>query len=128
MAEDSAVMFWLVLVGFLLSAVDVLGFVALQGLVAGFAAFVPRLLVAMGILVVGYVAASWLILILAGAMALDRIALAQTIVLMAFAIAFGALMLGLAIAFGNGGGGIARRILDQFPERERSCADEMSHL
>jgi hypothetical protein len=30
-AEDSAMVFWLVLVGFLLSAVDVLGFVALQG-------------------------------------------------------------------------------------------------
>ena len=47
----------------------------------------------------------------------------------AFAIAFGALMRGLAIAFGVGGGGVARRILKhQFPERERSSADEMSHL
>jgi hypothetical protein len=70
----------------------------------------------------------WLILILAGAMALDQIALARTIVLTAFAIAFGALMLGIAIAFGIGGG-IAKRILEQqFPERQRSGADEMSHL
>lgn len=33
-----------------------------------------------------------------------------------------------AVAFGIGGGGIAKRILEhQFPERERSSADEMSH-
>ena len=32
------------------------------------------------------------------------------------------------VAFGIGGGGIAKRILEhQFPERERSSADEMSH-
>jgi hypothetical protein len=150
-----SIVFWLVWIGFLLSGVDVLGFKALQGLVSGFAAFVPRLLVAIAILVVGFVTANfawratllaavnarlpsprllagavrWLILILAGAMALDQIALARTIVLAAFAIAFGALMLGIGIAFGIGGGGIAKRILEhQFPERERSSADDMSHL
>jgi len=150
-----SLVFWLVWIGFLLSGVDVLGFKALEGVVSGFAAFVPRLLVAIAILVVGFVAANfawratllasinarlpsprllggavrWLILILTGAMALDQIALARTIVLTAFAIAFGALMLGIAIAFGIGGGGVARRILEhQFPERERSSADEMSHL
>jgi hypothetical protein len=150
-----SIVFWLVWIGFLLSGVDVLGFQALEGVVSGFAAFVPRLLVAIAILVVGFVAANfawratllasinarlpsprllsgavrWLILILTGAMALDQIAVARTIVLTAFAIAFGALMLGIAIAFGIGGGGVARRILEhQFPERERSSADEMSHL
>jgi len=139
-----SVVFWLVWFGFVLSAVDVLGFAALQGLVSGFAAFVPRLAVAVAILVVGFVAANfvwratllaavnaslpsprllsgavrWLILILAGAMALDQIALARTIVLTAF-----------AIAFGIGGGGVARRILEhQFQERERSSADDISHL
>jgi len=150
-----AIVFWLVWIGFLLSGIDVLGFTALQGTVSGFAAFVPRLLVALVILIIGFAvanfawratllaavnaripsprllsgAARWLILILAGAMALEQIAVAQTVVLTAFAIAFGALMLGLAIAFGIGGGGIAKRILEhQFPEQERSSADEMSHL
>jgi hypothetical protein len=154
-ALAGSIVFWLVWLGFLLSAVDVLGFAALQGLVTSFTAFVPRLLVAIAILVVGFVAANfawratllaavnarlpsprllsgavrWLILILAAAMALDQIALARTIVLTAVAIAFGALMLGIAIAFGIGGGGVAKRILEhQFPERERSSADEMSHL
>lgn len=154
-ALAGSIVFWLVWLGFLLSAVDVLGFTALQGLVSEFTAFVPRLIVAMAILVIGFVAANfvwratllaavnarlpsprllsgavrWLILILAGAMALDQIAVARTIVLTAFAIAFGAFMLGMAIAFGIGGGGIAKRILEhQFPERERSSADEISHL
>jgi hypothetical protein len=74
-------------------------------------------------------AVRWLILILAGAMALEQIAVARTVVLTALAIAFGAVMLGIAIAFGLGGRGIARRILEhQFPERERSGVDEISHL
>ena len=153
-ALASAAVFWIVWIGFLLSGVDVLGFAVLQGLVDGFALFVPRLLVALAILAIGYVLANvaWratvlaavntrvpsprllsgavraLVLILAAAMALDQIAVARTIVLTAFAIAFGAIMLGLAIAFGMGGGGIARRILDHwFPEREVP-EDEVKHL
>ena len=154
-ALASAAVFWIVWIGFLLSGVDVLGFTVLQGLVDGFALFVPRLLVALAILVAGYVFANivWratvlaavnagvpsprvlagavraLVLILAAAMALDQIAVARTIVLTAFAIAFGAVMLGLAIAFGVGGGGIARRILDHwFPERDSPKHDEVGHL
>jgi hypothetical protein len=54
---------------------------------------------------------------------------ARTVVLTAFAIAFGALSLAVAIAFGIGGSGIAKRILEhQFPEQQRSNADEISHL
>jgi hypothetical protein len=151
----SAIVFWVVWVGFLLSGVDVLGFAALQGLVGEFAIFVPRLLTGLVILVVGFVFANvaWratllaavnaripsprvlsgtvraLVLILTAAMALDQIAVARTIVLTAFAIAFGAVMLGLAIAFGVGGGGIAKRILEHwFPERRAPQADELRHL
>ena len=150
-----AIVFWLVWIGFLLSGIDVLGFESLQGLVESFWAFVPRLLLAVIILIIGFVVANfawratllaavnarvpsprllsgavrWLILILAGAMALEQIAVARTVVLTAFAIAFGALSLAVAIAFGIGGRGIAKRILEhQFPEQERSSADEISHL
>lgn len=152
-ALAGAIVFWIVWVGFLLSGVDVLGFVALQGLVREFALFVPRLLSGMLILVVGFVFANFawratqlaavnakvpsprvlsgtvrgLVLILAAAMALDQIAVARTIVLTAFTIAFGAIMLGMAIAFGVGGGSIARRILDHwFPER--AVSEESDHL
>lgn len=151
----AAVMFWLVWIGFLLSGVDVLGFSAVQGMIADFALFVPRVLVAIAILVVGFVFANvaWratqlaavnarvpsprvlsgtvraLVLLLTGAMALDQIAVARTIVFTAFAIAFGAVMMGLAIAFGVGGGGIARRILEHwFPEQEQKRPDDLRHL
>ena len=150
-----SVVFWLVWIGFLLSGVDVLGLTALQGLVAGFVLFIPRLLVALAILVAGFVignfawratllaavnarvpsprllsnAVRFLILILTVAMALEQIAVARTVVLTAFGIAFGAVMLGIAISFGIGGGGIARRFLEhQFPERPPSDSDQISHL
>lgn len=149
------VAFWLVFLGFLLAGIDVLGLTALQGLVAGFGAFVPRLMVALAILAIGLAAANFawratllaavnarmtsprvlssgvraLILILAVAMALEQIAVAQTVVLTAFAIAFGAVTIGLAIAFGIGGGSLARRFLEQqFPERPPTGPDRVSHL
>jgi hypothetical protein len=151
----ASIAFWLVWLGFLLSGVDVLGFAALQGVLATFTAFIPRLLVAAAIIIIAIAAANFawratllaavnarlpsprllagavrsLILILGGAMALEQVAVARTIVLAAFAISFGAVMLGLAIAFGIGGGGLARRILDhQFPERDRAGIDEVPHL
>jgi hypothetical protein len=154
-ALASALVFWIVWIGFLLSGVDVLGFDALQGLVYEFTRFVPRLVVAIIILIAGFVLANFvwratllaavnakvpsprvlsgavraLVMILAAAMALDHIAVARTIVLTAFAIAYGAVMLGLAIAFGVGGGGVARRILDHwFPERSEPERDEVTHL
>jgi hypothetical protein len=149
------IVFWVVWIGFLLSAVDVLGLSAVRGMIDDFAAFVPRLGVAIVILVVGFVFANvaWratqlaavnsrvpsprvlsgtvraLVLLLTGAMALDQIAVAQTIVLTAFAIAFGAVMIGLAIAFGVGGGGIAKRILEHwFPEHDKRSTDDVGHL
>ena len=150
-----AIVFWVVWIGFLLSAVDVLGLSAVRGMLDDFAAFVPRLGVAIVILVVGFVFANvaWratqlaavnsnvpsprvlsgtvraLVQLLTGAMALDQIAVAQTIVLTAFAIAFGAVMIGLAIAFGVGGGGIAKRILEHwFPEPDKRPSDDARHL
>lgn len=148
--------FWIVWIGFLLSGVDVLGFTVLEGLVSAFVLFIPRLMVALGILVVGLLAGNFLwratllaavnahvpsprllagavrmlILILTGAMALDQIAVARTIVLTAFAISFGAVMLGLAIAFGIGGGDVARRALErQFPPKPAEPKPEdVSHL
>src|ERR1700752_3580441 len=150
-----AIVFWLGWLGVLLSGIDGLGFTSLQGLLASFWAFVPRLLLAVVILIIGFVVANfawratllaavngrvpsprllsgsvrWLILILTGAMALEQIAVARTVVLTAFAIAFGALSLAVAIGFGIGGGRIAKRILEhQFPEQPRSSAHEISHL
>jgi hypothetical protein len=55
-------------------------------------------------------------MVLAISMAFEQLELAQTTILVAFAIVFGALMLGLAIAFGWGG----RHLAQQFLERRLS--------
>ena len=141
--------YWVVFAGFLLSGVDALGLPGVQGLMADFIRFVPRLIVA-GLVAANFAwratllaavnsnvpsprlvsnAVRYLILFLAVAMALEHIAVAQRVVLAAFAIAFGAVMLAAAIAFGIGGGAIARRILEQhFPERPPKPSDDARHL
>jgi hypothetical protein len=154
----ASVVFWIVWVGFLLSGVDALGFAALEGIVEGFVQFVPRLLLALSIILGGFAFANfawratllaavnaklasarvlaggvrYLILILAVAMALEHVAVARQVVIIAFTIAFGAVMLGLAIAFGVGGGPLARRLLErQFAERSERTAgetDDISHI
>jgi hypothetical protein len=150
-----AIVFWLVWIGFLLSGIEALGLTVLEGVVGGFVQFLPRLLLAIAILVVGALVANFawratllagvnahlpsarllargvraLILIFAGAMALEHIAVAQTVVLTAFAITFGAVMLGLAIAFGIGGSRLAERLLDQqFAKRPGPGPDEVTHV
>jgi hypothetical protein len=55
----------------------------------------------------------FLITILSFAMALEQLEIAKTIVIAAFVIAFGAVMLGLAIAFGLGGRDAAKRVLER---------------
>jgi hypothetical protein len=154
-ALAGAIGFWIVLIGFLLSGFDALGLTVLEGAVRGFVQFLPHLLLAIAILVVGAVVANFawratllaavnahlpsarlvargvraLILILAGAMALEHIAVVQSVVLTAFAITFGAVMLGLAIAFGVGGSRLAERVLDQqFGKPPGGRPDDVTHL
>ena len=154
-AVAASVVFWITFFLFLLSGLDALGLKALEGLLADFVHFVPRLLVAAVVLVAGFIAANFawratllaavnanlpsapfvsgavrvLILVMTVTMALDQMAVARAVVLTAFAIAFGAVMLGVAIALGVGGGPIARRILEQhFPERAAPPPDPTSHL
>ena len=155
----SSMVFWLVWAAFLLSGLVALGFSGMENLAAEFVAFLPRLGIGIVILVVGMLTANfawraallaavnsnlpsarllsgavrWLIVALTVAMALEQIGVAKTIMLTAFAIAFGAVMLGVAIAIGIGGGHVARRVLErQFPdapaEEIRRHTDEMSHL
>lgn len=147
--------FWLVWIGFLISGAEALGFTGMHELMTGFAAFLPRLGAALAILVVGLFAANFawratllaavnaqvrsarivsgavrfLVLVLAIAMALDQIAVARSVVVTAFAITFGAVMLGLAIALGVGGGPVANRMLEQLLEpKSRQEVDRVSHL
>lgn len=149
------IVFWIVWIGFIVSAVDTLQFGPFQGLVQEFFRFVPRVLVALLVLALGFLAGNFvwratllasvnaglpgarllsgtlrlLVIAIGVVMALEQLGLATTVVLTAFAIAFGALMLGLAIAFGLGGRDAARQLLEQqLTAREGREADAARHL
>jgi len=138
--------------------VNALGIVALQLEISNFVSLLPQFVVALLILFFGLLAANFfsraallaavnadspsprlfssfvrfLILLFAITMALERIGLGRGVVVVAFSISFGAIMMGLAIAFGLGGRNVARRILERrFPEakrRDEDKDDESSHL
>jgi hypothetical protein len=62
-------------------------------------------------------------------MALEQVGLATSVVLAAFAITFGALMLGLAIAFGLGGRDAARSLIEEQLRAKRDReSDAAPHL
>lgn len=150
-----SVVFWLVFAGFVLSGIDALGFRGVGGLMSEFMYFVPRLAAAFVVLVVGLLVANFawratliaavnarlpsarlaagavrvLLVVLTAAMSLEQIGVARSVVLTAFAIAFGAVMLTGAIAFGVAGGGVARRLLDEWLAARREKGPEgLSHL
>jgi hypothetical protein len=131
--------FWVAWVGFILLGVSVLGIVGLQEYISRFFLFLPRLLVALVILFLGLLAASFfsraallaavnanfrssrllsiliriIISIFALSMVFEVLGVAEQTIQIAFAIAFGAIMLGLAIAFGIGGKDLAREFLEK---------------
>ena len=149
------ILFWIVLLGFTVSAVDTLQFGPFQGLMQEFFRFVPRFLVALLVLSLGLLVSNFLwratllasvnaglpgarllagvlrvlVMAIGVVMALEQIGLATAVVLTAFAITFGALMLGLAIAFGLGGRDAAKTLLEEQlrAKRERD-PDAAPHL
>jgi hypothetical protein len=133
------IVFWMVWIGFIVSAVDTLQFAPFHGLVQQFFRFVPRFIVALLVLSLGFLVGNFLwratllasvnaglpgarllsnalrVLVIAIGVvtAFEQLGLAMSVVLTAFAITFGALMLGLAIAFGLGGRDAAKQLLEQ---------------
>jgi hypothetical protein len=69
-----------------------------------------------------------LIVVLTTSMAFEELGLAERTVLVAFAIVFGALMLGLAIAFGMGGRDLARQFLERRFSEGRARRRPEDHL
>ena len=149
------ILFWIVWVGFIVSAVDTLQFGPFQGLVQEFFRLVPRFLAALLVLALGFLVGNFLwratllasvnaglpgarilsgslrvlVIAIGVVMALEQIGLATSVILTAFAITFGALMLGLAIAFGLGGRDAARLLLeDQFRAKKKPDTDAAPHL
>ena len=149
------IVFWIVWIGFIVSAVDTLQFAPFQGLVQEFFRFVPRFLVALLVFTLGFLIGNFLwratllaavnvgllgARLLAGAlrilviaigvvMALEQLGLATAVVLTAFAITFGALMLGAAIAFGLGGRDAAKQLIErQLRSSKDRDSDATPHL
>jgi mechanosensitive ion channel-like protein len=152
----SRFVFWVAWLGFILLGVSVLGILGLQEQIARFFIFLPRLFVAMFLMFFGLLAASFfsratllaavnanvpsprvlslavrsIIIVFVLSIVFEELGLAEQTMLVAFGIAFGALMLGLAIAFGIGGRDLARRFLEQkfVRERKEENEDELSPL
>jgi hypothetical protein len=151
----SRAVFWIIWLGFIVVGVSVLGVVSLQEQIANLIGLLPQIFVAFFLLFVGFLAANFfsraallagvnagfpsprmlsetvriVIVFLAFSMALEQIGLGKETVLIAFTIVFGALMLGLAIAFGLGGRELAQRMLEKhFRREEKTREDELSPL
>ena len=132
--------FWLTWFGFILTGLSVLGVASLQGQISRLFQFLPEVFVGILILFLGLMTANFLsrtallaavnaghpsarilswsirfvIWILAISMTLEELGVARQTVISAFSIIFGALMFGLAIAFGLGGQDMARKTLEKY--------------
>jgi len=146
----SRFVFWLTWLGFILLGVSVLGILGLQEEIAKFFIFLPRLFAAVLILFCGLLAAGFfaraallaavnanmpsprllglairsIIIVFVLSIVFEELGLAEQTMLVAFGIAFGALMLGLAIAFGLGGRELAQRFLEEKFVRNKKEQDE----
>ncbi len=142
--------FWVGWVGFIMLGINALGIGGIQEHVAAFFFFLPRLIVASILVFFGLLLASFLsraallaavnanlpsprvislsvrilISVFVLSMVFEELGLAQQTMLLAFGIAFGAVMLGLAIAFGNGGKDLAKQFLEEKLIRNRKNVKE----
>jgi len=156
----SRFVFWVAWFGFILLGISVLGVVGIEQHVTSFFGFLPRLFVALFILFFGLLAASFfsraallsgvnaqlpsprliswavrtMIILFVVSMAFEELGVGSRTVIVAFTLTFGALMLGLALAFGLGGKDLAKRYLEKrfgehLPEdHSKEREDELSPL
>jgi len=155
----SRFVFWVAWFGFILLGISVLGVIGIEQHVASFFGFLPRLFAALFILFFGLLGASFfsratllsavnadlpsprliswavrtMIILFVVSMAFEELGIGSRTVTVAFTLTFGALMLGLALAFGLGGKDLARRYLERrfghgSGESAREREDELSPL
>lgn len=130
------VVFWLVFIFFVFTAIAALGVPALTDFMNDVLAYLPNVIAAILIFVVAALIAGAvalavqrfmgdtatgrivstvvpaLVMVIALFMILNQLRIAEDIVTIAFACTMGALALGLALAFGLGGRGVAERMLE----------------
>ena len=149
------VVFWLFFLSLAVAGLSAMQVAFVNQLISEFFLYLPRLVSALLILLLGFLLANFLsraallgavnsgipsprlisvvvrllIMVLSFAMALEQLRIAPHIVLAAFIIAFGAVMLGLALAFGLGGRDVAKGTLErQLGDRKDTDQDGFSHL
>ncbi len=151
--------FWVVWISFLLLGLDSLGIPELHAQIIRLFLFLPQIFVALLVLFVGLLAANFfsraallaavnanlpsarvvsgfvrfILILLTFAMALEQLALARRTVLITFTISFGAIMLGLAIAFGIAGRNVAQRVLERLftsaePKKEEGEKEKVEEI
>lgn len=153
----SRFIFWIAWLGFILLGVSVLGIFGLEEQIARFFLFLPRLFVSLFIMFFGLLTATFfsravllaavnadlpsprllsiavrcIIVALVLSMVFEELGIASETILVAFGIVLGAIMLGLAIAFGIGGQALAQQFLERRLARGNKPAesdDELSPL
>jgi hypothetical protein len=153
----SRLAFWVAWLGFVLLGVSALGIFGLQEQIAKLFLFLPRLFVALFTMFFGLLGASFvsraallaavnanlasprllsvsirtIIITFVLSMVFEEVGVAEQTMLVAFGIAFGALMLGLAIAFGTGGKDLAQQFLEEkfvHGKKDEGKEDELSPL
>jgi Conserved TM helix len=152
----SRFVFWVAWLGFIVLGMSVLGIAGLQPHISNFLGFLPRLFASLFVFFFGMLAAGFfsraallaavnaglpspklisfsirtMIVVFTLSMGLEELGVGERTILVAFAIMFGALMLGLALAFGLGGQDLARQFLQRrfVHERREEREDELSPL
>ena len=147
--------FWVLWLTFILIGLEALQIPALHEEISGLFHVLPQIFVALILLSAGVIIANFVsratllaavnanspsprlisgvvrfvIIALAVTMALERVGLGRGVVLIAFSTFFGAIMLGLALAFGLGGRDLAKRILERrFLEEKKEEDQGISHI
>lgn len=144
------VVFWFMVMLTAMIGLNAIKVAAIDGLVAQFFLYLPRIFSAVLILIVGYIVAGFLsrtllialvnsgkhfakvlaetvrllILVLILAMAFEQLNVAPHIVVAAFSVIFGGIVIALAIAFGVGGISSARRIIEKSTAPGASGTDD----
>ncbi|MGD8353673.1 MAG: hypothetical protein PVJ01_05860 [Pseudomonadota bacterium] len=147
------VVYWLVLISFLIIALNALSVPTVEDLLSRFFLYLPNVIVAIIILVSGYLLGNFLgraslialvnadvsiatflggfvritVYIIATTMALELLGIGKDTVLVAFAIVFGGIVLALSIAFGIGGQRAAGEYIEK-KLKERKNGDDIEHI
>lgn len=147
----SRVIFYLVFIFFLFSAIGALQIPALTDFMNQVLGYLPNVIAAIAIFVVAAVVAGAagagaaklmgdtptgkiigtvvpaLVMVIAGFMILSQLRIAPDIIQIAFAATMGAMALGLALAFGLGGRPVAERMLEDAYRKGQEQKDQVKH-